>query len=100
VNKQISARRTLEELIEQMVIRWVEAVQTPPATLAKLVSRYRDLQFYNSVEEDPAPTDWLMDVIFDRLKERAMAREKIISAVPLRAQMDRAIADWRQGVRA
>jgi hypothetical protein len=104
----MSTRRTsLADLAESITIRWIEQVETPPASLAYLVSRYRDLQFYNHVEDDSAPTDMLMNAIYDDLVGAAVAKQAALlasqylhmerPAVPLRRQWDAAIAEWRGG---
>jgi len=98
----------LADLAERIVIHWIEAVQTPPANVQYLVGRYRDLQFYNYVEEDSEPTDRLMDAIYSDLTARAeaycwaeMVSQFVVqqpkAILPLQTQWDAAIAQWQGG---
>jgi len=103
----MSTRRTFEEIAENIAISWVELVNTPPISAAAMVGRYRDLQFYNLVEDDSEPTDRLMDHLFERIKLAAEAdyRAAITSqffhldrpVLPLQRQWDMAIEQWRKG---
>jgi hypothetical protein len=64
-----SAGRTIS--IESIVIQWIEMETPAPASLRRIVQRYRDLTWFRDTAADPAPLDRQMDQIYDYLLEHA-----------------------------
>jgi hypothetical protein len=101
----------LPKIAEHIAVNWVEAVVTPPASVAMLVNRYRDLVFYQAIAEPASAEEYqidtAMDAIYERLKLAAEREHRAClmsqffrvdrPVLPLQRQWDQAIANWRQG---
>jgi hypothetical protein len=101
----LNYRLSMAEIAERIAINWIECVVTPPAKLATIVGRYRDLTFYCTTEDSPA-IDRAMNTLYDYLVVAAERdyRAKLASqfftisrpVVPLQRQWDEAIDQWRR----